>query len=601
MNLLFENWRKYLKEDTKVSVPVSFGLKKVEANKDKTWVFFDTETTGFGARNNAITEIGAIAVDPNNWEGDPEIISTFSQKAKLTPRVRERDPESDLGKVTKDVLAMTRYGEKSPEKGRFIPEKEMIDKFYDWLNGLGDVVLVIQNARFDMNMLSVRYNADPETGRASGAGAVGKELPRYPIIDTIPILKEYLIPFWKTKANEGDPDAETFLSHLISKKGKKASASQGPVASAFGIPIIGWHAAIDDVKMLMQIFQRVVETIRSGEDTDIRDEHEKVAKKLKRKQRRKRKKLSEQETSTKKVILMSGGPGSGKTHTIKSLGLDNYEIVNMDKFYEQGLGELGLGTNIRGIKNDYLDARDKLTKIIKNVLGLEEAEEKIKHLELMKLYDEALNQEPVNQELTSLKKEYDLRYSNIQKIGKLFAQSQKQAKGQQTGLLEQGKSFIIDGTGGNYAIIKKQKESMEKQGYKTAMIFVDVPEEIALARQVTRHEKEGGRQLPSGAVKRSLAAVNKNKDKYKELFGDNFFHVISTDEDFDASIAEIQPRVNAFLKQVNEDFQQDVKKQHKKMKIRLIGLGGNKKKEDPYVKNPSMKRSKSAPPGAGGS
>ena len=91
------------------------------------------------------------------------------------------------------------------------------------------------------------------------------------------------------------------------------------------------------------------------------------------------------------------------------------------------------------------------------------------------------------------------------------------------------------------------------------------------------------------------------KDKYKELFGDNFFHVISTDEDFDASIAEIQPRVNAFLKQVNEDFQQDVKKQHKKMKIRLIGLGGNKKKEDPYVKNPSMKRSKSAPHGFGGS
>ena len=48
-----------------------------------------------------------------------------------------------------------------------------------------------------------------------------------------------------------------------------------------------------------------------------------------------------------------------------------------------------------------------------------------------------------------------------------------------------------------------------------------------------------------------------------------------------------------------ENFQTDVKKKHKKMKIRLIGLGRGK--NTPGTAKPSYKRSKSAPPGFGGS
>ena len=52
--------------------------------------------------------------------------------------------------------------------------------------------------------------------------------------------------------------------------------------------------------------------------------------------------------------------------------------------------------------------------------------------------------------------------------------------------------------------------------------------------------------------------------------------------------------------EMNEDFQQQVKKGYRKMKIKLIGKGGNK-----YVsagmKKPSYKRAKSAPVGFGGS
>lgn len=56
-----------------------------------------------------------------------------------------------------------------------------------------------------------------------------------------------------------------------------------------------------------------------------------------------------------------------------------------------------------------------------------------------------------------------------------------------------------------------------------------------------------------------------------------------------------------FCDNLNEEepFQKAVKKKHKKMKIRLIGLGGGKNTRG--TKKPSYKRSKSAPPGFGGS
>jgi len=66
-------------------------------------------------------------------------------------------------------------------------------------------------------------------------------------------------------------------------------------------------------------------------------------------------------------------------------------------------------------------------------------------------------------------------------------------------------------------------------------------------------------------------------------------------EDLDENIAEKD------LKNVsNEDFQAGVMKKHTKMKIRLIGKGGNTKKEGPGIQKPSFKRSKSSPGGFGG-
>jgi hypothetical protein len=64
----------------------------------------------------------------------------------------------------------------------------------------------------------------------------------------------------------------------------------------------------------------------------------------------------------------------------------------------------------------------------------------------------------------------------------------------------------------------------------------------------------------------------------------------------------LDPDQKGLIKPLNEEepFQKAVKKKHKKMKIRLIGKGGNNYKVKGMTK-PSYKRSKSAPPGFGGS
>ena len=77
---------------------------------------------------------------------------------------------------------------------------------------------------------------------------------------------------------------------------------------------------------------------------------------------------------------------------------------------------------------------------------------------------------------------------------------------------------------------------------------------------------------------------------------------------------EIEPEVEPFnveddwdmfyddeILQEEEPYQKKVKRKHRRMKFRLIGKGKNKHNVGKKMKKPSYKRSKSAPPGAGGS
>jgi len=317
-----------------------------------------------------------------------------------------------------------------------------------------------------------------------------------------------------------------------------------------------------------------------------------------------RKFLNEENQGDKKVIFMAGAPGAGKTTVIKRLGLENMEIINADEFYEPALEKAGLGKNIKKIKEDFLEARQELKDLLSDILQLQEPEDGWKHDILMDMYqnafDEVGDDRSFAYNLTTTKEKYDAEREKIVTQAKLFAQAKRDAKEKQALTTERGGNFIIDGTGGQFGVIRNQKTKLEEGGYEVAMIFVDVPLETAIDRQAFRGE-EGGRTLDTKAIEKSWAAVDKNIGPYEELFRNNFFHIIATDEEMNDSIAKVQPELSRFMtgQHLNEaDWQKWVRANYNKQVGAYTRGGNNKTKPPGWKKAPISYRG--APPGASG-
>jgi DNA polymerase III epsilon subunit-like protein len=289
MSLLREYIQEILTENKLSGHTVEGILDLLEGYADNTWIFFDTETTGMEPASAQLTEIGAIAVNPNDWQSEATMLDQFNEKIKLTDETNRllNDPESEERKAwekgnkgarrpLKDpqaVLSMTRYGEKGRSYG---DEQEILDQFFKWAAGFSNPLFIAQNASFDLKFLSVRS---------------GGKLPKYPVLDTMQLMQYYLVPLLKTqtRAGEGDPEAQGLLDKLYVKKGNWGyhSVSMGVVSKAYGISIDDWHNALADVKMMMEMYKEVVQTIRKGMGVDISKEQGKVLARQKKRKRRK--------------------------------------------------------------------------------------------------------------------------------------------------------------------------------------------------------------------------------------------------------------------------------------------------------------------------
>jgi DNA polymerase III epsilon subunit-like protein len=268
MKLLREYIRALLVENKLSGRTIEGMLDLLDGYANNTWIFFDTETTGMHPKSAQLTEIGAIAVDPNAWNSDASVLGQFNEKISLDPDTlgaisQQQDrPEDVEGKSIQDILSMTRYGESDREYGG---EQEILDGFYEFVEGFPEPLLVAQNASFDLKFLNVRS---------------GGKLPRYPVLDTMQLMKYYLVPLLKTQvsAEDGDPEAQALLDKLYVKKGNWGyhSTSMGVVSDAYGISIDDWHNALADVKMMMEMYKEVVQTIRKGMGVDISKEQGKV-------------------------------------------------------------------------------------------------------------------------------------------------------------------------------------------------------------------------------------------------------------------------------------------------------------------------------------
>jgi len=315
---LFESWRKFktLKEDVLRSEDYgsSFAefLEKIEKSSNKTWIFFDTETTGLASEKdyNQITQIAAIAVNVNGFKDKPEILEKFNIKVKLADRTkgfmgwekekgqeRVRDARAaavDAApgvkrvrqgklpfKTIPDIFRMTGYGvspnkEKAkrsaflnapegtklgdvPASVKFVSPVDAARQFIEFLDKYPRRVLVAQNAPFDVGYVNNFYTR------------AGMQPPHDIVFDTVNLFRKFLVPGLKKFQQDSaagvelSPEDSRLLRALTSDKGK-LTVSLGKLIKAFDVENKGWHDALADVTMLLDVMGAVIDFISGRED-----------------------------------------------------------------------------------------------------------------------------------------------------------------------------------------------------------------------------------------------------------------------------------------------------------------------------------------------
>ncbi len=135
--------------------------------KSATYVVFDTETTGFSTDYDEIIEIGAVKV--RNFE----IIDEYQTLVK--PRRKLGEKAMAVNKITEEMVANERYIE------------EVMPEFLDFV---GDGILVAHNARFDMG--HIYANLDKLKIKHT----------EFPVIDTLDMAHNFYYDKTKKFSNE---------------------------------------------------------------------------------------------------------------------------------------------------------------------------------------------------------------------------------------------------------------------------------------------------------------------------------------------------------------------------------------------------------------
>jgi len=154
-----------------------------------------------------------------------------------------------------------------------------------------------------------------------------------------------------------------------------------------------------------------------------------------------------------KAVFLAGGPGAGKSFVVGKTAMPalGFRLINSDEAFEAGLKKAGLTTS----PEDIASAQGQAVRARAKAL-----------------------------------------------TGKIMQRA-----------LEGRMGIVIDGTGKDYAKIKKQVDMLRELGYAVKMIFVNTDLETAMARNQKRN-----RSLPDAKVEEMWKDVQKNIGKFQGLF-----------------------------------------------------------------------------------
>ena len=226
-------------------------LDWLESKSSMPWIWVDTETTGLGGhKKQQLTQISAIATDCRFEANNFSEISTFDEKIKLTSEIKKR--YSEPGDKSRKVLSFNHYG---TGNYKYRDEKEIVDRFFDWIDGHSPCLLIAQNASFDMDMLS---------------GRSGHKI-KNEVFDTKMLIQLYYLPLLQ-KLSEIDTKYKELVNFIgISERDNGLiSSSMSKIGPSLGINMTGYHDALTDCRIMMQMYQKMIDFLRLNKNIDIK-------------------------------------------------------------------------------------------------------------------------------------------------------------------------------------------------------------------------------------------------------------------------------------------------------------------------------------------
>jgi chloramphenicol 3-O-phosphotransferase len=216
------------------------------------------------------------------------------------------------------------------------------------------------------------------------------------------------------------------------------------------------------------------------------------------------------------AVFMVGGPGSGKSSTLKSLGLidKGFRLVNQDPYLEKYIKEAGLASD----------------------------------------------------EKTYNKEERSLR-------AKLGWKARKAAEEDLARNTAGRESMVVDGTGASYKATTKKMKALEDAGFEIHMVHVNTSKDVAVKRNRARAE----RSLADFIVTKTWDSVQESAKQYKEDYAGRFYEVNTDNLSYGEALPEaFVNQVTTGLEASGVKFSQGLSEELNKMIERTKGVDASK-------------------------
>jgi len=190
-----------------------------------------------------------------------------------------------------------------------------------------------------------------------------------------------------------------------------------------------------------------------------------------------------------KAVFLAGGPGSGKSFIVGKTSLKalGFRLINSDDFFEKGLKKAGLTTD----PDDIFSAQGQAVRATAKTI-----------------------------------------------TGKVMVRA-----------LEGRNGIVVDGTGKDYAKIKKQVDMVRELGYAVYMIFVNTDLETAKERN-----RQRARSLPDTEVEKMWKDVQNNIGRFQGLFRGRMIIVDNSDgSDIERSTMDAYKKIMTWSKKPPEN------------------------------------------------